>query len=275
MSRRRPLHQSQQEDEDLSDGREEKKEGGPSEQPYKPSSVTATTPHNPLAWLALPFHLTMVIYYVLLLQHGSEVMHKGKDVFDPQGKIPSFGGRFKYLTHICQWVQLFFFALQLVTDLSPAYFKKRLQMVSDFFFTGFAFPLSAFVTFTFWGIYAINRELVYPAVLDQVVPTYLNHFWHTTIVVWGVFEMYLFHHCFPSLALAAINAFIYGSLYIGWVMCIYLQTGWWVYPVLSVLPPFLMAVFFASSMFFSLGLFVVGRWLHSVIWGVVVPIQWE
>lgn len=32
-----------------------------------------------------------------------------------------------------------------------------------------------FVVLTFWGIYAIDRELVYPKALDKVIPSWLNH----------------------------------------------------------------------------------------------------
>ena len=32
-----------------------------------------------------------------------------------------------------------------------------------------------FVVLTFWGIYAVDRELVYPKHLDKIVPVWLNH----------------------------------------------------------------------------------------------------
>ena len=28
---------------------------------------------------------------------------------------------------------------------------------------------------TFWGIYAVDRELVYPKALDKLIPPWLNH----------------------------------------------------------------------------------------------------
>ena len=32
-----------------------------------------------------------------------------------------------------------------------------------------------FVVITFWGIYVVDRELVYPERLDKIIPTWLNH----------------------------------------------------------------------------------------------------
>lgn len=34
-----------------------------------------------------------------------------------------------------------------------------------------------FVAISFWGIYAFDRELVYPVRLDEHIPPILNHFW--------------------------------------------------------------------------------------------------
>lgn len=269
MSRRRPLHQEKAE--------EELTDAGPviTEPTVSRVSSKCEVPHNPLAWLAIPFHLTMVIFYALLIQHGGEVLNNGRAVIDPQGKIPAFGGRAKYLSHINVCVQFFFFAVQLLTDLSPTFFKRTLQKFSDFVFTGIAFPLAAFVVATFWGLYAIDRNLVYPEVLDKVVPSYLNHFWHSSVLLWGIFEMYLFHHRFPSTAVAAVNAFVYGAGYIAWVVYIYIQTEWWVYPFMDVLPPFAMAMFFGTCMFFCLSLFLFGKWLMFRIWGVVNDLEWS
>jgi hypothetical protein len=223
---------------------------------------------SPLSWLALPWHLVMVVFYVLLLRAGAGLMTKelGK-ALDPEGKIPWFGGRFKFLTHINEWIQLGFFTIQLLADLSPGPFKKRLQRLSDLLFTTLAFPLAMFVTFSFWGLYALDRKLVYPEVFDEFVPFYINHFWHTTILVWVLFEVYLHHHHFPSTAWAVASVFVYGSAYNAWVVYIYIMTEWWCYPFMRLLPPYLMALFFASCMFVCLGFYFLGRYIAKLRWG--------
>ena len=261
MSRRRPLHP------DTTDDELTEEVGPAAVSPVAP--VKCEVPYNPLAWLAIPFHLSVSIFYALLILHGDDVLSKGKHIIDPEGKIPAFGGRFKYLSHINVCVQLVFFAAQLLTDLSPTFFRRSLQRFTDFIFTGIAFPLATLVVVLFWGLYLIDRELVFPVVLDKVVPVYLNHFWHSFVLLWCVCEMYLFHHRFPSTQMAAINAFLIGFGYISWIMYIYSQTNWWAYPILNVLPPYAMALFFGSGMFACLGFFFLGRWLMYMIWGVV------
>lgn len=237
--------------------------------------VAAEGPPNPLSWLSLPWHLLVVLFYVLVLRHSANLLEtpEAARILDPNGKIPLFGGRFKFLSHINIWVQLGFFAIQLLGDLSPGPFKKGLQGFSDLFFTTVALPLATFVTVTFWSLYAIDRKLVYPEVYDLVAPQYMNHFWHTTILLWVLCEIYLVHHRFPSTACAAASVLIYGTAYIGWVVYIYVSTGWWCYPFMKLLPPYAMALFFASSMFMCLGLYLVGKEVARLRWGVTTRLE--
>lgn len=272
MSRRRPLRVAGEENEvDMGP------DGSVIQQSDAPEAVpcVAGGPLNPLSWLAMPWHLAMVVFYCLLLQHGASIMadEKFNRVADPGGKIPPFGGRLKFLTHINEWVQLGFFAIQLLADLSPGPFKKRLQRLADIVFTTIAFPLATFITVSFWGLYALDRKLIYPEVFDEIVPQYMNHFWHTTILLWVLCEVYLVHHHFPSTAWAAASVFVYGSAYNVWVVYIYISTEWWCYPFMNHLPLWGMAVFFASGMFLCLGLYLVGKWVAKVRWGVTTYLE--
>ena len=36
---------------------------------------------------------------------------------------------------------------------------------------------------SFWGIYAIDRELIYPVRLDEHLPQILNHYWVSIIII--------------------------------------------------------------------------------------------
>lgn len=40
-----------------------------------------------------------------------------------------------------------------------------------------------FVVLSFWGIYAVDRELVYPKELDKIIPAWLNHIMVRAIVL--------------------------------------------------------------------------------------------
>ena len=233
------------------------------------STPTDDEPRNPVAWLAPVFHLTMAVFYALLLHYGITLMNEDAlKLIDPTGRIPKFGGRFKFLTHINQWVQLFVFAFLFITDMIPrSSFKKTMTKLSDIAFTVMAFPLAWFIVLTFWGIYAYDRQLVYPVHFDKVVPTWLNHFWHTTIGVFVLFEVMLVYHRFPKSGLAACISFIFNTAYIAWVGWIYGQTKFWVYPILAILPIPILLLFFAGLMFFSFSLFFFGRHVSTLRWG--------
>ena len=42
--------------------------------------------------------------------------------------------------------------------------------------------LLQFISLTFWGLYALDREIIYPAYLDEFIPQILNHYWVSTPV---------------------------------------------------------------------------------------------
>ena len=270
---RRRLHKS---DDDTNDGSPQEVNGITSSERQPDNSSKGEPrvqqppgdPINPVAWLAPLFHLAMAVFYALLLHYGITLMNDNIKIIDPEGRIPAYGGRFKFLTHINQWVQLVYFAFQFFTDILPkSSFKRTAVKVSDVFFTTIAFPLSWFVVLTFWGIYAYNRNLVYPEAFDKVVPSWLNHFWHTTIGVWVLFEMLLVFHRFPSSGVAVSIHFVYNAAYIAWIGWIYTQTKFWVYPIMAVLPAPFLVLFIAGCMFFGLGIFFAGKYISYLRWG--------
>lgn len=50
----------------------------------------------------------------------------------------------------------------------------------------------------FWGLYAIDRELVFPKILDSYFPQWLNHVMHTNIVVFSVIELVSSFRSYPT-----------------------------------------------------------------------------
>ena len=265
MSARRPLHSDQSEDEEAT--------ATPGQTSNKVTVKPCSNYSPSMDFLALPWHASMVLFYSLLLYHGIRVRHSNQHILDPTGKIPQVGGLFKYLTHINQWFQLFFFSFQLLTDLTPCQYKAKLQKISSFMFTVIAFPCSALVCSIFWGIYAVDRKYIYPEVFDKFVPGYLNHFWHTTILLWVLCEIYLVRHEFPTTPKAGVAIFLGSSLYIAWLFYIFVTTGWWVYPILKVLPPAMLSIFLAACIFCLLGLHLLGKLISNIRWGEVASVK--
>jgi hypothetical protein len=108
--------------------------------------------------------------------------------------LDKFFGPWKFLTFWNMWVQLIYFSICLVNDFtggrksannnkSGKQGRGFLERAEDYLFASIAFPMGLFVGIAFWGLYAFNRELVYPAVLDKIVPVWLNHAMHTTYVI--------------------------------------------------------------------------------------------
>ena len=114
--------------------------------------------------LKLTFHLLVVANYMLFLKHCTRVndelnaMYPGREVFM---------GQWKYLTHLNVAMQMGLFALLGLDDVLEVFIpalRKSLELraVIDFVFSTLAFPVGVFVSVSFWGLYAINRELVFP-----------------------------------------------------------------------------------------------------------------
>ncbi|XP_063488161.1 androgen-induced gene 1 protein isoform X25 [Symphalangus syndactylus] len=76
--------------------------------------------------------------------------------------------------------------------------------------------IDLFVVAVFWIIYAYDREMIYPKLLDNFIPGWLNHGMHTTVLPFILIEMRTSHHQYPSRGsgLTAICTFSVG--YILW-----------------------------------------------------------
>ncbi|KAI6074849.1 Androgen-dependent TFPI-regulating protein isoform X1 [Aix galericulata] len=87
-----------------------------------------------------------------------------------------YGGQWKYLTvlNLAVFYGVSFLAdvLRLIKKLRCA---KCIISSRDLLFSVLAFPVSTFVSISFWTLYTYNRELVYPKSLDGVIPLWLNH----------------------------------------------------------------------------------------------------
>ncbi|XP_048354152.1 androgen-dependent TFPI-regulating protein-like isoform X2 [Sphaerodactylus townsendi] len=109
-------------------------------------------------------------------------------------KETTYGGHWKHLTFLNQVLQAMLFVLCVVIDFvhlcSPYHetLSALLVPVRDFIFSVFVFPVGLFVAVVFWGLYAYDRELVYPRELDEVNPIWLNHSMDIvgTLYVWDL-----------------------------------------------------------------------------------------
>ncbi|OXB83708.1 UNVERIFIED_CONTAM: hypothetical protein H355_013063 [Colinus virginianus] len=87
---------------------------------------------------------------------------------------------------VLEVIQAVFFGICVLTDLSSLLTKgndsqeqerqlKKLISLRDWMMAVLAFPIGVFVVTMFWSIYIYDRELVYPKLLDNFIPAWLNH----------------------------------------------------------------------------------------------------
>ncbi|KAK4310711.1 hypothetical protein Pmani_017740 [Petrolisthes manimaculis] len=188
-------------------------------------------------------------------------------------KLRTIGlGQFKYLTFWDMLLQFSYFTLAFVNDIvgsNTLMIKKQstVQKIRDFFFSTVALAIGTFVTISFWGLYNVDRRLIFPETFDSWFPLWLNHNIHTTPGLGVLAELYLVPHSFPRRKTGLSVVAIFCLLYLSWVCLIAYQSGHWVYPVLAHLsvPG---RVLFISSMSTLISLmYLVGEALNSRMWG--------
>lgn len=221
------------------------------------------------------FHLALVIFY----GYGINVYLFNLSPPEEILKLRNIGyGQFKYLTFWDMLLQFSYFTFAFLNDVvgSNTLVVKRqsaTQKVRDYLFSTVAFAIGIFVTVSFWGLYNIDRNLIFPKIFDSWFPFWLNHNVHTTPGLGVLAELYLVPHSFPrrSRGLAVVASFC--LIYLSWVCLIAYETGHWVYPVLAHLSV-LGRVFFIGFMSVLVSLiYLVGEALNSRVWGVEVKGQ--
>ncbi|MBN3272263.1 AIG1 protein, partial [Polyodon spathula] len=162
----------------------------------------------------------------------------------------TYGGSWKFLTFIDLVIQAIFFGVCVLTDLSSLLTKgsenqeqerqlKKLICLRDWMMAVLAFPVGVFVVTMFWTLYLYDRELVYPRLLDNFIPQWLNH---------GMVSIRI----------------DYQTLY---RMCwIHNVTGVWVYPLLDQIGPVAKIIFFTVLTALINVYYVLGDILNSYIW---------
>ncbi|XP_010571519.1 androgen-dependent TFPI-regulating protein isoform X1 [Haliaeetus albicilla] len=182
-----------------------------------------------------------------------------------------YGGQWKYLTVLNLVLQAVFYGVSFLADVLRLIKKLRCAkcIISsrDLLFSVLAFPVSTFVSISFWTLYTYNRELVYPKSLDGIIPLWLNHAMHTAVLPLAVLEILATPHRYPAKKKGLILLGFVTFLYISWVLWIYSVTGEWVYPLFALFSPAGLAAFFAGSLAIVVSFYTFGEFLNRMIWG--------
>ncbi|XP_060522518.1 androgen-induced gene 1 protein-like [Cylas formicarius] len=210
--------------------------------------------------VALAHHLFSLFYIFCYLELPLE-LSKTKQIL---GKIENF----KYLTNWDVILQTLYFILCMICDVSsdPRTSGKcsRAKQLRELVLSSLVVPVSLFVGVTFWGLYIINRELVFPAAIDPYFPVWLNHMVHTNVVIFSMTELLTSYQEYPPRSKGIRICQIFTLTYILWSCILQYYTGYWVYPILQVLNwPLRIAFFFTNVLTMSL-LYIIGEKINYI-----------
>nr|XP_026696266.1 androgen-induced gene 1 protein [Ciona intestinalis] len=176
-----------------------------------------------------------------------------------------FGGPWRFLTYINMNIQAALFTLCVLTDVAYIINAKsigfKLLKLRDNLFSAVAFPCCLMVFTTFWAIFLIDRELVYPAHLDKIIPVWMNHVMHTSILI-TVVELFCTKHLYPRRVYGITVSSLFGFAYLLWILYIHYMTGDWIYPILAELRGLSFVAFIAAQIIFQDLLYVMGEVLN-------------
>ncbi|KAM7097824.1 androgen-dependent TFPI-regulating protein isoform 1-T1 [Molossus nigricans] len=212
------------------------------------------------------YHFLVLIWYIFLNYYISQ-----KATEKQATKIFENGGQWKYLTMLNLLLQAIFNGVACLEDvLTRIKGKKDIKFITafrDLLFTALAFPISTFVFLLFWILFFYNRELVYPKLIDDVFPHWLNHAMHTFILPPVLVEFILRPHRYPGKKKGLALLVAAGFGYCWRILWIYSETGTWVYPVLEKLGPVGRAVLFSLCFISSASIYLLGEKLNHWKWG--------
>ncbi|XP_052869548.1 androgen-induced gene 1 protein-like isoform X1 [Anopheles cruzii] len=213
-------------------------------------------------------HFIAAVVFTYAIYYDFRYVHFPPEMWRPGGE---FGGKLKFLTVWDAILQAIYFTICLLNDFigTNEVAPKRMPLirkVKDYTLAAFAFPVALNVGVTFWTLMAIDRELVFPKALDAVFPGWLNHVMHTNIVIFIILEICTSFRQYPSRRAGLTGLGIFMSAYLGWLHVIRHFGGIWVYPVLEVLNFPQRLVFFAVSLVFCVGLYLLGEFFNNLIW---------
>ncbi|CAB02824.2 FAR-17a/AIG1-like protein [Caenorhabditis elegans] len=135
------------------------------------------------------------------------------------------------------------------------YKSKTIKEVVDFMHFTAMFPVAVILCGMFWGFYVYDSDLVMPAWVAEIVPSWLNHINHTYLIVFILLDSYYHKRDAPSNSTSWMISVVYVTFYFIIVLGVKYYNRMWVYPVLQS---------------FSIDLFVISYILSVVIFFILL-----
>ncbi|KAJ8966772.1 hypothetical protein NQ314_003321 [Rhamnusium bicolor] len=179
-----------------------------------------------------------------------------------------------YFTAWNMIIQTIYFLLAVLYDVlhicsKKKNLKEKIMLYKGYIFTSLVFPCSLFVSAMFWSVYSIDRELVFPEVLDEHVPDWLNHSLHTNIVVFLVIEVLIVNQLLPTFKSAFIGLTILSGIYQLLFFITYFKSGRWIYGLFNIFSWTERIAFMCSNYLFTVIVMKIGikiqNFKHSLV----------
>ena len=97
---------------------------------------------------------------------------------------------------------------------------QKLRDFSNKIFISFVSPFGMLVPTSFWAIYFIDRSLIYPKILDTIIPSWENHILHTLPLIAALIQSFISKHKYPSFITGVLYSAILIVGYIIWLFFI-------------------------------------------------------
>ncbi|XP_063358690.1 androgen-induced gene 1 protein-like [Cydia amplana] len=179
-------------------------------------------------------------------------------------------GRVTFLTFWCLVLQTLYFTVSVLNDyigtnVDHPKQSSILRSIKDTMFI-LAFPIALYVTSFFWGIYAIDKELIFPDWIAKLIPSWVNHTMHSLVLLFIAFELVITYRRYPSRSVGYSIVVCFNFMYTFWFHYIYYQTGVWVYPIYGVLNWPARVGLQLTSTTLAIGFYLLGEKLNEFVW---------
>ncbi|XP_052754350.1 androgen-dependent TFPI-regulating protein-like [Galleria mellonella] len=147
--------------------------------------------------------------------------------------------RTRYFTRWTFFLQIFYAVCGLTCDVMVLKNSKKnyelpkyLKGFRDTLFAAIVWPSTLLVFTFFWTLYVIDRNLIFPPFLDQIVTPTSNHIMHTAIIPIALWEVLFQPRSVPkSHVKNVLHLVLYLGLYLSVLIYTYMDSRRWVYPI--------------------------------------------
>lgn len=219
-----------------------------------------------------PIFLIIMASFYLFAVYKDHMIYTSNAVFKATGlnHHNTFGGRLKFLTYIDTNLQAIYFTICALNVIIKFVTGKKSSAVERFcngMYTSIIFPIGAIVSILFWGVYAVDRNLIYPKVIELAIPSYQNHLVHTLPLFGALLDSAVTHHHYnKSFFKGVLGTVLFMLAYLIWIFIVAHVGGFWVYPVLQVLSPLKRGYFIVGSGVLGAILYKSGEVINKLFW---------